>query len=220
MLEQFDADVQQRIAVLREDRAAFVDKDARLFSGAEEFENARVLLALQTPPQIDRRRFQQVALSRHRLLLDDDGASDRPGRRGRCERAQMLEQLRQVEGLDEEALGAGLRELILLLRVALEDAADQDDAGVRTLRTNLLGDVEARHFGQQAIEDGSVEVAFDGERLDRCQTIADSHHGVAGPPQVLGDGVSQAGVVFGEEDLHAVVLARSVQARTSTAHCP
>ena len=93
-------------------------------------------LTLQAPAKVEHRRFEQIALGRNRLLLDDDGAAAarrRLRRRRGRERPQRFEQAVEVEGLDQEPLRAGLRDLVGLLRVALKDAAHQDDAGIGAL---------------------------------------------------------------------------------------
>ena len=200
VLQQFDAHVEHGIAVLGKNRAALVREDATTLSRTEKFQNARVRLMLDAPAQIHRRRFQEIALVGDGLLIDDLRRPRRRRRRWR-KRSQRVEQPLQFERLHQVSLGAGLLQLIRLLRVAFEDTAHEHHAGLRRGCPDLLGDVKAGHFRQQAIKDGAVKRSA-VERLHRGGAVADGGDVVALPAQRFGDRVSQAGIVFGEQDSH------------------
>ncbi len=112
--------------------------------------------------------------------------------------ADARQQLPQRERLDHVVVGAELQPVDQVLLLAASGQNQHRDGG---LTAQLAQHLEPVHAGKHQIEDDQVEpIVFTMGHVEPSFAVAGSQDAVAGPNEVVGNGATEDGVVFDDED--------------------
>ena len=140
----------------------------------------------------------ELPAAQHHILL---------GKLPQGQAADARLQLRQMEGLCQIVIGAGIQTRHLILHLA----ASREDQH-RCLSVGLPQGAQHRHsvlFRQVQIQQHQI-VPLRFQQLQRLLAVVAAIHAVGRPPQAAGDGVAQGALVLYNQKVHSCLLNEQV----------